>query len=239
MTKSLDLTGRVFGMRTVLERAGTSPSGKSTWRVQCACGRVDVLVGSSLVHGRRDKCVSCRRRLFFEAGSVFGNLELIADLGVIDGHEWWETRCLKCGTEKKQRSDYVKSRRATRCSVCYGKRGGQYDTGGNVPGWYFLRVVERALVRGLELSITPEYVESLWDAQAGRCALTGWSLHIAPVRKGSNRADTTASLDRINSDQGYVPGNVQWVHKRVNHAKMATSDSDFVELCVAVAEHSR
>jgi len=40
-------------------------------------------------------------------------------------------------------------------------------------------------------------------------------------------ADTTASLDRINSSKGYTLDNVQWVHKTVNIMKQGLSDEDF------------
>ena len=47
----------------------------------------------------------------------------------------------------------------------------------------------------------------------------------------------TASLDRIDSEKGYVAGNVHWVHKTVNKMKMEFSVDDFVSVCKEVAEH--
>lgn len=46
--------------------------------------------------------------------------------------------------------------------------------------------------------------------QEMKCALTGWDIDAMTV------SNNTASLDRINSLEGYVVGNVQWVHKMVN-----------------------
>lgn len=40
-----------------------------------------------------------------------------------------------------------------------------------------------------------------------------------------------ASLDRIDSSKGYIPGNVQWVDKRVNYMKQALPEGEFAELC--------
>lgn len=53
-----------------------------------------------------------------------------------------------------------------------------------------------------------------------------------------SRGETTASLDRIDSNRGYTQDNVQWVHKDVNKMKMDLNQQIFVELCRAIAAHS-
>ena len=42
------------------------------------------------------------------------------------------------------------------------------------------------------------------------------------------------SIDRINSDIGYIEGNIQIVHKDINRIKWDLSDKDFYKLCKAV-----
>lgn len=42
------------------------------------------------------------------------------------------------------------------------------------------------------------------------------------------------SKDRIDSNKGYVEGNVQWVCKEINFMKHALSESRFIELCKLV-----
>jgi len=49
--------------------------------------------------------------------------------------------------------------------------------------------------------------------------------------------ETTASLDRINNDLGYIEGNVQWVHKDVNRMKWAFTQDRFLELCCLITEN--
>jgi hypothetical protein len=55
----------------------------------------------------------------------------------------------------------------------------------------------------------------------------------------SNKYNTeaTASLDRINSDEGYIKGNVQWVHKDINIMKNIYSSKYFIEMCKKVANN--
>jgi hypothetical protein len=56
--------------------------------------------------------------------------------------------------------------------------------------------------------------------------------------KYSATSKVTASLDRIDSSKGYVEGNVQWVHKRINIMKNDLSDSEFIEWCRVVSKNN-
>lgn len=57
-------------------------------------------------------------------------------------------------------------------------------------------------------------------------------------RRDNRQIETTASLDRIDSDQGYILGNIQWVHKIVNIMKQDTVQSEFIGWCRAVVAHA-
>lgn len=52
---TIDLYGRVFGRFTVLARDG-SEGGKAAWRVQCSCGTVKRVAGTSLRNGVSTSC---------------------------------------------------------------------------------------------------------------------------------------------------------------------------------------
>lgn len=55
MSKFNDLTGKVFGRLTVLER-GDIKSGKTYWRCRCACGNELSIRGTSLSLGLSESC---------------------------------------------------------------------------------------------------------------------------------------------------------------------------------------
>lgn len=57
--------------------------------------------------------------------------------------------------------------------------------------------------------------------------------------KGKTKDDNrhTASLDRIDNTKGYIPGNVQWVHKSVNFCKGTLKERYFIKLCCQIANH--
>lgn len=82
--------------------------------------------------------------------------------------------------------------------------------------------------RNLAFEISIEYAWDLYISQNKLCALSG-----IPISFDGkwNSSETTASLDRIDSSKGYVEGNIQWVHKRINLMKGDLSDEDFTEWC--------
>ncbi len=106
-------------------------------------------------------------------------------------------------------------------------------------GWNFLwrRTKKGAKSRNLEFTITEEYAKSLYEQQGQRCALTGVPLYITSTHVDSDRRKTTASIDRIDSSKGYIPGNVQWLHKDVNRIKLDLEQEYFKQLCRQVCEH--
>ena len=86
----------------------------------------------------------------------------------------------------------------------------------------------------MEWNLTIEHLDNLYDFQQQRCALSGAAL---TLDHGQNNGvdNGNASLDRIDSDVGYVVGNVQFVTKDINMGKQKLSNADFVEMCRQVA----
>lgn len=85
--------------------------------------------------------------------------------------------------------------------------------------------------RGLEFKITKEYAWNLFIEQDKKCALSGTELCFDGKW---NSTKTTASLDRIDSSKGYVEGNIQWVHKKINLMKGNMTDEEFTTICKSV-----
>jgi len=100
---------------------------------------------------------------------------------------------------------------------------------GVIPARYFNNVAKNAIRRGIAFELTIEYLDNLFKQQHGMCALTGESINFSEARK--YKAETNASLDRIDNNVGYIEGNVQFVTKQVNFAKHKLSSKEFIELC--------
>jgi len=93
---------------------------------------------------------------------------------------------------------------------------------------------QRAKIKELPFSITIEYAWDLFLKQNRKCAMSGMEINFAATGKDK----FTASLDRIDSNEGYVDGNVQWVHKDINWMKNTFSQQHFVDMCKKVADHA-
>ena len=89
----------------------------------------------------------------------------------------------------------------------------------------------------MEFAITIEYGWELFLLQNRTCALSGEILSFARSMKKPYSLKQTASLDRIDSNLGYIHGNVQWVHKELNVMKMDASQEDFIEWCRKIAHY--
>ncbi|MCJ8282694.1 MAG: hypothetical protein MJK14_23475 [Rivularia sp. ALOHA_DT_140] len=90
-----------------------------------------------------------------------------------------------------------------------------------------------------ECYITLEYLKNLWEKQSGRCPYTGWKLdNPQTTSEWSNNILhlRTAILDRIDSSQGYVFGNVQFVSLMANYAKRDFLEADLLRFCEAVVD---
>lgn len=125
-------------------------------------------------------------------------------------------------------------RRSCGCREFYGKENKNYRGYDDLTETQWWVIKYRAKRRHMEMNITREYAWELFVKQEKKCKFTGW-----PLKFGSYhyRAETTASLDRIDSSKGYVEGNVQWVHKDINKMKLNKSDAEFIKMCHAISQH--
>jgi len=79
--------------------------------------------------------------------------------------------------------------------------------------------------RGIDFSITLDDVMALERRQKGKCRLTGLRYE---YERGKSRVNQmVATLDRINSDKGYVPGNIQIACCFANILKSTSSSREW------------
>lgn len=98
-----------------------------------------------------------------------------------------------------------------------------------ISGTYWGNLKRGASIRGIEFNLTIEYAYSLYLQQDKKCKLSGIELNF-----GLNGTQT-ASLDRIDSSQNYIEGNVQWVHKDINRMKNDLDNESFIQYCKLIA----
>ena len=79
----------------------------------------------------------------------------------------------------------------------------------------------------------------VYEKQAGKCSLTGKTMTFRRQELGKGRNDRylyNLSVDRIDSLQGYVPGNIHLVCSIVNTIKWDLPITEFVEICTLIAK---
>lgn len=109
---------------------------------------------------------------------------------------------------------------------------------GVISGEVLCRIRQNASRRNLVCDMTCDKLLELWNKQCGRCAITGVSLKFASTTSRKSGDEQTASLDRIDSNVGYVEGNVRWLHKTVNAMRLDLTDEEFISWCHRIVEHT-
>lgn len=171
-------------------------------------------------------------------GRTFGNITVVSySHRVINGshyHHYWN--CIdNDGYKKKISSSNLKSGRVKSCSGLNKrkrKHHARWSGYGDISGSYLYQIKSGAKIRNIHFSITIEFMWKLFLHQNKRCALSGVELTFPTCDR---KRDGTASLDRIDSNKGYVKDNVQWVHKDLNIIKNNHDLDYFIEMCKNVA----
>jgi hypothetical protein len=78
--------------------------------------------------------------------------------------------------------------------------------------------------KGTPFKISFDHVCHLLSKQQGRCAYSGQPLEFAP------NSNNLVSIDRINSNKGYIYGNVQLITADINYAKNDMSHDRFLAM---------
>ncbi len=88
-------------------------------------------------------------------------------------------------------------------------------------------------VKGLSCSIRREDLEDLFDAQNGRCVLTGRELKKTRIKSELD----TCSVDRLDDSLGYDVGNIRLVTLQANIARWSGNDEELLAFCKDVITH--
>ena len=170
-----------------------------------------------------------------------------------------EVKCDNCGAVCEKPSTEVKRNKllnrhlfcSRRCSVTYGNtvcpRKGNLTTLDEArerikekhrenpllsPFNYLLKSMR---AKDKEYKVTFEDLLEKWNEQNGRCAYTGIQLELSSYKK--TKGILKASVDRIDSNKGYVPGNIQFVLCAVNYMKGTMTDQETKELIELIRQN--
>lgn len=168
----------------------------------------------------------------------------------------YECECI-CGSKSVVRRSDLVAGKTSKCSDCriteFKKRNSlrEYSLHADKnPNWrgtqdiprdFYSQFKRNAEVRNLPFEVSIEDLQELWEKQEGLCAYTGRTLHFKRNRvkkKGRHEGSSNiASLDRIDSDKGYIKGNIQFVAAPVNLAKQTYCEIDFLNLIQEIYDY--
>ena len=206
--------------------------------IQCCCGKIfrrrkDVVDGR-IKKNKKIVCLPCSRiQKFFQIETKIGHL-MIKDIVYENDRHWYICQC-ECGKIiKKLKSDlhrdpFITKPRKFSCGCIANSQGYQ-----QISGQYLGSLLRRNRKYKEEFNLTAEYLYELFEKQNGLCAYTKIPLIFKESVKDKKQ---TASLDRVDSLKGYIVGNVQWVHKRINTMKWNFTEKEFLELCKLVVKN--
>ena len=148
----------------------------------------------------------------------------------------------KCGkTFLKPKNEYNRRMKLNRPIYCSRECAGLHNLGNfkdkankvppsNIrkadPFLYYLRNCKR---RDFEFNLDSEYLKTLWLEQNEICPYSGVKLILNNHSKRNKDNRYTASLDRIDSNTGYIKGNVQFISMAINYMKHTMSHNDTID----------
>lgn len=174
-------------------------------------------------------------------GMKFGKLTVECYLGsrFYSGRKrrFYKAVC-ECGGSIELPGDSIKYGKTSSCGCLkwqFGPNNPKWGGHGEISGNYWDHILRGAKNRSYIVTVTIEDAWDLFLKQNRKCALSGLSLTFGVLKE----EEKTASLDRIDSKDGYTLENVQWVHKDINRMKQHFNESRFINLCKIVANHKR
>lgn len=155
----------------------------------------------------------------------------------------YDVECVHCGHKYTKGPATILKKKTDKCIYCITSadksKKKRRMLSKDISLFMFNRIKNQAKLRGIEFNLTSEYLQTLLDNQKFLCGLSGLPLILnTALQTKEDRKINTASLDRKDSDLGYIVGNVMWVHKKVNYMKHSLSIVDFLNLCKSIVYYA-
>lgn len=181
------------------------------------------------------------------SGQTFGYIhviQMVQDKQMCPKGHWLALcECKLCGKQNhKVRPEALRRGMTTTCGCgrsqyekISGKNHIAFKGHEDIRGKTLSTIKKRAERRDYSFDLEAEWLWELYLSQNKKCALSGQPIWF----RAGKSSQTNASLDRIDSNQGYTKNNVQWVLKDVNIMKNTFEMEHFLKLCVAIANNQK
>lgn len=172
-------------------------------------------------------------------GDIYNNLEAVEHSHRRNNITYWKFKCLLCNNEHIAGLQDVRrgKTKSCGCQLNKGHSNGQWKGYEGLSGRTYSHYKGGAIKRGIEFNISLEELWNIYLKQDKKCPYTGIDL-ILECKDQDSRTPANASLDRIDSNLGYVNSNVAWIYKPINKFKGTNSHEEFISLCKLVANYN-
>ena len=219
MDKAKDIKGQTFGMLTVIERAANDKYGNAMWKCVCSCPlHTEVIVrGASLRNGtqscgclQREKTSEAAKKLIQDlTGEKIGRLTVIERAPNKGKEPMWRCVCENDGNEVVVSGARLRSGKTKSCGCLRADVSKEKST---THGKYYTRV-HNTWTRMKQRCGNPRHPEYDGYGKRGIKVCERWQ-DFEPfyddVSKLPHFDEPGYTLNRIDNDGNYEPGNVEW-----------------------------
>lgn len=166
--------------------------------------------------------------------------------------ENWKENLLKChicgeflseDSFQKHKNYSYRNYRDKRCTKCKGLQNKEarlkYTDDQKFDKVFLNRihgVYQRSKDKNLECNIDLEYIKNLWIFQNGRCAISSINM---TYTLDEGRSFSNVSIDRINSNLGYIKENIQLVCMSINQLKSDFDMETVYLICNSIIKNKK
>lgn len=213
----LQLDGQRFAKLVVLAYAGSAPGNKgSKWKCRCDCGFEIVAFGGNLKRGhtRSCGCIPHGTERADLTGKRFGKLEALVFYGVgMEGVSLWRCRC-DCGSVLPIATRSLVTGRSTSCGCARNESTTAANKKRLITHGQSKRRTYRIWSRMLERCQNPNIDHWKYYGGRGIKACDRW-LKYENFQADMGLAPDGLTLDRIEVNGNYEPGNCRWATRAV------------------------
>ena len=223
--------GDVFGELVVCEVLGKFHYPKDNhhfYKVKCSCGSETIVTGTHLKTGKKQSCKICNRKKsienktdYLKIGERFGKLVIVENLGKIkpeiSNHRYYKVKC-DCGKVEISRDSLLRTGKKIECYLCSTKKRPQYKHGMTNTRLF-------AIWQGMKQRCNCKTCEAYkWYGGRGISICKDWEeftmFYDWAIKNGYQ---DNLSLDRINVNGNYEPGNCRWATDKQQMNNMRTN----------------